>query len=129
MGEAMIVAGIGCRKGASQAEVEAAVADALAQAKQAPEALRLIATSDGKAGEPGIVAAAAARGVPLVRVSPADLEAAGSRTQSSSPQVKALVGVPSVAEAAALAAGGPNARLILPRITVGPVTCALADTG
>jgi cobalt-precorrin 5A hydrolase len=129
MGEAMIVAGIGCRKGASHAEVEAALECALAQAKQAPKALSLIATSDGKASEPGIVAAAAARGVPLVRVSPADLEAAGSRTQSSSPQVKALVGVPSVAEAAALAAGGPNARLILPRITVGPVTCALADTG
>ena len=39
----------------------------------------------------------------------------------------ALAGVPSVAEAAALAACGPKARLILPRITVGPVTCALAE--
>lgn len=124
----MIVAGIGCRKGASQAEVEAAIADALAQAKHARESLGLIATSDGKASEPGIIAAAGARGVPLVRVAPADLEAAGSRTQSSSPRVKALVGVPSVAEAAALAAAGPTAKLILPRITVGPVTCALAET-
>jgi cobalt-precorrin 5A hydrolase len=124
----MIVAGIGCRKGASQAEVEAAIDAAFAQAKRARETLRLIATSDGKAGEPGIVAAAEARGVPLMRVAPADLESAGIRTQSSSPRVKALVGVPSVAEAAALAAGGPKARLILPRISVGPVTCALADT-
>ncbi len=124
----MIVAGIGCRKGASQAEVEAAIDDALTQAKQARGVLRLIATSDGKANEPGIVAAAEARGVPLVRVTPADLEATGSRTQSSSPRVKELFGVPSVAEAAALAAGGPKAKLILPRITVGPVTCALADT-
>jgi cobalt-precorrin 5A hydrolase len=41
--------------------------------------------------------------------------------------VWALAGVPSVAEAAALAAGGPKARLILPRIVVGPVTCALAE--
>jgi cobalt-precorrin 5A hydrolase len=128
MGEAMIVAGIGCRKGASQEEVEAAIDEALAQAKLGRETLRLIATSDGKANEPGIVAAAEARGVPLMRVTPADLEAAGSRTQSSSPRVKALVGVPSVAEAAALAAGGPKATLILPRISVGPVTCALADT-
>jgi cobalt-precorrin 5A hydrolase len=125
----MIVAGIGCRKGASQTEVEAAIKDALAQAKQAQDALGLIATSDGKAGEPGIIAAAEARGVPLVRVAPGDLEAASGRTQSSSPRVKALVGVPSVAEAAALAAAGPTAKLILPRITVGPVTCALADTG
>jgi cobalt-precorrin 5A hydrolase len=36
--------------------------------------------------------------------------------------------VPSVAEAAALAAGGPAARLIAPRIAVGPATCALADS-
>jgi cobalt-precorrin 5A hydrolase len=43
--------------------------------------------------------------------------------------VRALAGVPSVAEAAALAAGGPKARLILPRIVVGPVTCALAESG
>ena len=70
----------------------------------APEALSLIATSDGKGGEPGIVAASLARGVPLVLVGPADLEAAGTRTQSSSPRVLALTGVPSVAEAAALAA-------------------------
>ncbi|HZP08016.1 cobalamin biosynthesis protein [Methyloceanibacter sp.] len=124
----MIVAGIGCRKGASQAEVEAAIDEAFAQAKRGRETLRLIATSDGKGNEPGIVAAAEARGVPLLRVSPADLEAAGTRTQSFSPRVKALVGVPSVAEAAALAAGGPKATLLLPRIAVGPVTCALADT-
>ena len=63
----MIIAGIGCRKGASQAEVEAAIDDALTQAKQVRDALALIATSDGKAGEPGIVGAARARGVPLVR--------------------------------------------------------------
>jgi cobalt-precorrin 5A hydrolase len=63
-----------------------------------------------------------------VLVGPADLEAAGTRTQSSSPRVLALTGVPSVAEAAALAAGGPKARLLFPRIVVGPVTCALATT-
>jgi cobalt-precorrin 5A hydrolase len=127
VGEAMIMAGIGCRKGASAAEIEAAIAAALAQAGCAPGTLGLIATSDGKGGEPGIVAAAAARGVRLVLVGPADLEAAGTRTQSSSPRVLALTGVPSVAEAAALAAGGPKARLLLPRIVVGPVTCALAE--
>ena len=129
MGEDVIVAGIGCRKGATEQEIEAAIAAALSQAGQAQDAVGLIATSDGKASEPGIVAAAGARGVPLTRVAPSDLEAAGSRTQSSSPLVKALAGVPSVAEAAALAAGGPKAKLILPRIAVGPVTCALADTG
>jgi cobalt-precorrin 5A hydrolase len=43
--------------------------------------------------------------------------------------VIALAGVPSVAEAAALAAAGPAARLIVARIAVGPATCALADAG
>jgi len=37
-------------------------------------------------------------------------------------------GVPSLAEAAALAAAGPTARLIAPRVAVGPATCALAET-
>jgi cobalt-precorrin 5A hydrolase len=128
VGEAVIVAGIGCRKGATVDEVEAAIEAALKAAGRAPEALSLIATSDGKGGEPGIVAASLARGVPLVLVGPADLEAAGTRTQSSSPRVLALTGVPSVAEAAALAAAGPTARLLLPRIVVGPVTCAFATT-
>jgi cobalt-precorrin 5A hydrolase len=40
--------------------------------------------------------------------------------------VLALMGIPSVAEAAALAGGGLSARLILPRIAVGSATCALA---
>jgi len=35
--------------------------------------------------------------------------------------------VHSVAEAAALAAAGPGARLLAPRVAVGPVTCALAQ--
>jgi cobalt-precorrin 5A hydrolase len=39
------------------------------------------------------------------------------------------MGVPCVAEAAALAAGGPAARLLVPRIAVGPATCALATSG
>jgi cobalt-precorrin 5A hydrolase len=39
------------------------------------------------------------------------------------------MGVPSVAEAAALAAAGTTARLLLPRIAVGAATCALATKG
>ena len=56
LGEAVIVAGIGCRKGATVDEVEAAIEAALKAAGCAPQALSLIATSDGKGGEPGIVA-------------------------------------------------------------------------
>jgi len=124
----MIVAGIGCRKGTTAQEIDAAVDAALAQAGKARESLSAIATSDGKGSEPGIIEAAAGRGVRLDLVKPGELEAAGPRTQSSSPRVKELFGVPSVAEAAALAAAGPNSRLAVPRIVVGPATCAIATT-
>lgn len=125
----MIVAGIGCRKGASAAEISAVIADALARAGLGTQALDLVAAPESKGGEQGVAAAAAALGVPLMLVAKADLEAAGARTQTRSERVLALIGVPSVAEAAALAAGGPAARLILPRITVGVATCALAVGG
>ncbi|HEX2354124.1 MAG TPA: cobalamin biosynthesis protein [Xanthobacteraceae bacterium] len=127
VGKAMIVAGIGCRKGASAAAISAVIADALARAGL--DTLDLVAAPESKGGEHGVAAAVAALGVPLVLVAKADLEAAGARTQTRSERVLALIGVPSVAEAAALAAGGPAARLILPRITVGVATCALAVGG
>lgn len=125
----MIVAGVGCRNGAAAAEVEAAIAAALTRAGLGVNALDLIATSAAKGGEPGIVAAASALGVPLVAVPPVDLKAAGARTLTHSERVVALTRVPSLAEAAALAAAGPTAHLMAPRIAVGPATCALADTG
>jgi cobalt-precorrin 5A hydrolase len=123
----MIVAGIGCRAGASAQDIEAALAAALAQARLG--SVGVIATSAGKGGEHGITAAASARGVRLVVVPQADLEAAGARTATHSDRVLALTGVPSIAEAAALAAAGPGSRLLLPRIAVGPATCALAIAG
>jgi cobalt-precorrin 5A hydrolase len=129
MGEAMIVAGVGCRRGTPAAQIEAAITVALARAGVGIAAVRLIATSAAKGGEVGIVAAAASIGVPLVAVAQDDLAAAGGRIATRSERVLALAGVPSVAEAAALAAGGPGARLIAPRIALGPATCALADSG
>jgi cobalt-precorrin 5A hydrolase len=127
--QTMIVAGVGCRKGVRAVDIEAAIMAALAQAGVAASELRLIATSAAKRDEPGIAAAAAAIGVPLVLIPQGDLAAAATRAITRSDRVLALTGVPSVAETAALAAGGPAARLIVPRIAVGPATCALADAG
>jgi cobalt-precorrin 5A hydrolase len=129
MGEAMIVAGVGCRKAASAADIEAAIATALAQTGLARDALALLATSADKGAESGIAQAAASLGVPLVLVSSEDLAAAGARTLTRSARVLALAGVPSVAEAAALAAAGEAARLLAPRTTHGGAACALADSG
>jgi cobalt-precorrin 5A hydrolase len=129
VGQIMIVAGVGCRKGVLAADIKAAIVAAFAEAGVAASQLRLIATSAAKGGEPGVVAAASAIGVPLVLIPPGDLAAAGMRATTRSERVIALVGVASVAEAAALAAAGPAARLIAPRIAVGPATCALAVSG
>jgi cobalt-precorrin 5A hydrolase len=126
MDQTMIVAGVGCRKGARAADIEAAIEAAFVRAGIATSELGLIATSVAKGGEPGIASAASAMGVPLVLIPQCDLAAAGARAPTKSERVIALAGVPSVAEAAALAAGGPGARLLAPRIAVGPVTCALA---
>jgi cobalt-precorrin 5A hydrolase len=129
LGEAMMVAGVGCRRGTSAAAIENVIAAALARAGLASGTIDAIATADAKRDEPGIAEAAAALGIRLVLIPQADLERAGSRAATQSQRVMDLVGVPSVAEAAALAAGGPAARLLLPRIAIGPATCALATSG
>ncbi|XIK08888.1 cobalamin biosynthesis protein [Mesorhizobium sp. AaZ16] len=54
---------------------------------------------------------------------------AAANTLTHSARSQAVAGTPSVAEAAALAAAGEGARLLGPRIVVGPVTCALATSG
>jgi cobalt-precorrin 5A hydrolase len=124
----MIVAGIGCRRGAPAAEVTAAITAALAGAGYSPDRLSVLATAAAKAGEHGVAAAAAAAGVPLVLVAASALQEAATRTVTRSERAMRLAGVPSVAEAAALAAAGPGAQLIAPRLVLGAVTCALAET-
>jgi len=123
----MIIAGVGCRRGASAHQIEVAIAQALARRNLAPSALGLIATAEAKADEAGISEAAAALGVKLALIASAQLAAVSANVATKSERVQDLIGVPSVAEAAALAAGGTEARLLAPRIVVGPVTCALGE--
>jgi cobalt-precorrin 5A hydrolase len=123
----MIIAGIGCRRNVAVDSVIAAIDAALMHAARARKDLRAIATSSIKRDETAIFAAAERFGVPLLIVSAAELESASGRTATRSARSLAATGLPSLAEAAALAAGGPQARLIEARIAVGPVTCALVD--
>ncbi len=125
----MMVAGIGCRAGASARDIEAALSAALSNTGEPIRELDLIATSAAKANETGIAEVARTRGIKFVVVAQAELEAAATRGITKSARVLALTGVPSVAEAAALAAAGPTARLLVPRITVRTATCALALSG
>ena len=124
----MIVAGVGCRRGTAAAEIGAAISAALERCGLAPGALTLIATSSAKGAGPGIQGAASALGLPMVLVEQRALEDAGERTATRSQRVFLRTGVPSLAEAAALAAAGPAARLIVQRVAVGGATCALAQS-
>ena len=124
--KAVIVAGIGCKRGAPAADIEAAIRAALERGGVSLDALAAVATIALKQSEFGIAAAAKKLGVKFIVVAEGDLQAAGERTQTHSERVLALTGVPSVAEAAALAAAGPTARLLGPRLVLGDVTCALA---
>ncbi|WP_104491829.1 cobalamin biosynthesis protein [Paracoccus denitrificans] len=112
----MRVAGIGFRQAASLASL----ADALARAGAA-EAL---ATSPAKAQAPAILALAAQTGLPLLAV-----EVAGIATPTQSPRILARHGTGSLAEAAALAALGPGARIVASRVTSqdGMATAAIAE--
>jgi cobalt-precorrin 5A hydrolase len=129
MAKTMIVAGIGCRRGAAARDVEAAIRAALARAGLAAAALDAIATMLGKNEEPGIAAAAKTLGVRVVALGQGELKAASERAATRSARVLALTGVPSVAETAALAAAGVDARLIATRLVVGGAACALAASG
>jgi cobalt-precorrin 5A hydrolase len=123
----MIVAGIGCRKGAKAADIEAAIATALGRIGCRQEALSAIATHADKREEQDIAVVALAFGLPLIYVAQDDLEAAAARCATHSERVLAKTGLPSVAEAAALAVAGEGARLIVPRVVAGVATCALAS--
>jgi cobalt-precorrin 5A hydrolase len=126
MDQAMIVAGIGCKRGAAAADIEGAIRAALARAGIGASELKAIATSTAKEAEAGIATAAATFGVGTMLVPEVELKAAGARVTTRSDRVLALTGVPSLAEAAALAAAGPSSCLIASRLVFGAATCALA---
>jgi cobalt-precorrin 5A hydrolase len=116
----MIVAGFGFRSGATLAALQ----DALVRAGGASGVTHL-ATLAAKAE--GLAPLGLALGLPAVGVADAALRDQVTLTQSG--RVQVLKGVGSVAEAAALAAAGPGARLRGARAVSadGTVTAAIAE--
>ncbi|QKC86297.1 cobalamin biosynthesis protein [Mesorhizobium sp. NZP2077] len=125
----MMVAGIGSRKGVSVEEVLAAIESALAAHGLAMTALSALATAALKKDEDAIAAAGRTLNLPVIIVDDAALQAASPGTLSSSSLSQELAGTPSVSEASALAVASKGARLLGPRIVLGPVTCAIAISG
>ena len=116
----MIVAGFGFRSGVTLGALQ----DALARAGGA-EGVTHLATLAAKAH--GLAELSAALGLPVVAVAAEAL--AGLVVVTQSDRVAALYGTGSVAEAAALVAAGPGARLRGPRAvsTDGTATAAIAE--
>lgn len=114
----MRVAGFGFRPAATTAALAEVLARAGAGAADA------LATAPDKAGAPAIRQLAADLGLPLLAV-----EVAGIATPTQSPRVIARYGTGSLAEAAALAALAPGARLLGLRTQSldGMATCAIAE--
>ncbi len=118
--EAVIVAGVGCRRGCPAGDVVAVVRDA---ERRAGCAVGVLAAPAFKRSEAGLAEAAGMLGVPLLWVSDAELARAQPGCVTRSAAALRATGFASVAEAAALAG---SRTLLLPRIVHGAATCALA---
>ena len=99
-----VAIGVGCDRGVSLGTLEAALASALALV--GPVEVRWLATIDRKGDESAILALAAARRWPLVLYPSRSL--ACIEVPNPSAQVLRHLGVPAVAEAAALLAAGAD---------------------
>jgi cobalt-precorrin 5A hydrolase len=120
----MIIAGIGCRTGVTAEAIIALLTEAADQGFGRPD---MLAVPEFRSGEAGIIEAAETLGLPILWIAKAELKGEQGRCLTRSRRAEVEVGLASVAEAAALAATGPTGRLILPRISAGGVTCALAQ--
>ena len=119
-----IIVGIGCRKGVKAQAIIEAVDAALKKAGLGRDEVRLLASANIKSDEKGLLAAASLLGIPLRFISSEEIRSS-RRKFTRSAFVEKKVNLPAVAEPAALLAGR-RTRLILPKMTSGPVTVALA---
>ena len=118
--------GVGCERGVESEELIALVEATLARHRLAPGALACVVSLDLKAAEPAVHALAARLGVPARFVPAAVLEAETPRLANPSDEVFRAVGCHGVAEAAALAAAGPEGELVVAKTRSQRCTCAIA---
>jgi cobalt-precorrin 5A hydrolase len=97
---------------------------ALKKAGVARDEIRFLASADIKRNEEGLLAAARFMGIPLRFITSEEIRSS-RRKFARSAFVEKKVNLPAVAEPAAILAGR-RTRLILPKMTSGPVTVALA---
>jgi cobalt-precorrin 5A hydrolase len=120
----MIAIGIGCRRGASTQAILDIIATARAKIPATDEFL--LCSGELKSTEAGLKIAAEQLGAPLKFLPMAALREADHRCLTRSEASRTATGLGSMAEAAALAAAGPDSRLIVARLVGDGVTCAAA---
>ncbi|WP_430241639.1 cobalamin biosynthesis protein [Neorhizobium sp. DAR64861/K0K2] len=124
----MIVAGLGCRKGTTRADLLSALDAACTEAGIIRGSISALATGEIKRKEPGILQLAETLGIPLHIVSDQALLDAEPRTKTVSRHSLAQTPSSSLSEGAALAAAGEWSEIIVPRLISQGATCALAQT-
>ncbi|MDQ3980744.1 MAG: precorrin-3B C(17)-methyltransferase [Actinomycetota bacterium] len=115
-----LVVGVGTSTDPPVEEVEALAQGAVADAGLAWASVAEVATIDRRAGEPAIVGL----GRPVRSFAPGELAAVPVPTPSQ--VVASAVGTPSVAEAAALLATGPDGELLVAKRATAHATVAVA---
>jgi cobalamin biosynthesis protein CbiG len=119
-----LVLGVGCRRGVPAAEIEELFQRVCSAHGFASLSLGVVATASIKADEPGLREFAAQHGAPLRSFSLEEL-AAVAPLPTPSAAVQAKIGIPGVAEPAALLAAGAT-TLLLPKQRGARVAMALA---
>ncbi len=119
-----LIVGVGCRRGAEAGTIVAAIRDALSLAGCDLARVRLLASAQIKADEPGLLEAARLLGLPLRLVSAEEIRHT-ARAFEHSEFVQNKVDLPAVAEPAALLAGR-RTQLLLPKQILHGVTIAIA---
>lgn len=127
---ASLVAGIGCKAGASRDEIKEALVTALFLTGRRKEGLSALATHEAKFGERGLQEIAEEMKLPLICYSSTELQKTLQEFPSLqySSFVYSKMGVGGICEPAALASV-PKGKIILPKTKVGKVTVALAEAG
>ena len=123
---ATLALGVGCERNADPEELADLVTTTLAEAGLAAEAVACVASVSLKAAEPAIHAVAERLAVPARFFERTRLAEETPRLATPSAVVEAEIGIPGVAEAAALAAVGTGGRLLVAKRKSRRCTVALA---
>jgi cobalt-precorrin 5A hydrolase len=124
--QAMIVAGVGFRRGASAEEIEKVVRLALGVFELPAERLEALATESEKATDTAFTEVAQRLSVKVAACTVEQLDRVAGQVLTPSKLVLESKGVPSIAEASALVVAGRNARLLGTRVATAQATCAIA---